>query len=128
MHAHLHAHGRSGASRGPGGAPGRQREAERKGLLAALVLTSTILVAEVVGGWLSNSLALLADAGHMLTDALAIGLAWAAVGLASRPATRSKSFGWHRLEILAALFETVYAFGSGAPQEDDLTGIIIKRI
>lgn len=89
------------------GTPGRHRESERRGLLWALILTGTILVAEVVGGWLSNSLALLADAGHMLTDALAIGLAWAAVGLAARPATRSKSFGWHRLEILAALFNGV---------------------
>lgn len=108
MHVHEHSSPDGGTPGSvDGSAPGRQRRSERRGLLAALVLTATILVAEVIGGWLSNSLALLADAGHMLTDALAIGLAWAAVGLATRPATRSKSFGWHRLEILAALFNGV---------------------
>ncbi len=75
--------------------------------MLALVTTSVILVAEFVGGWLSNSLALLADAGHMLSDALALLLAYLAVSFASRPATRSKTYGWHRLEILAALVNGV---------------------
>ena len=74
---------------------------------AALVTTSVILVAEFVGGLLSNSLALLADAGHMLSDALALLLAYLAVSFASRPPTRSKTYGWHRLEILAALVNGV---------------------
>ena len=61
------------------------------------------MVAEVIGGLLSNSLALLSDAGHMLTDALAIGLSLFAMNLARRPATLKKTFGYHRAEILAAL-------------------------
>ncbi len=75
--------------------------------MLALVTTSVILVAEFIGGWLSNSLALLADAGHMLSDALALLLAYLAVSLAARPATRTKTYGWHRLEILAALVNGV---------------------
>jgi cobalt-zinc-cadmium efflux system protein len=60
------------------------------------------MVAEAVGGWLSNSLALLADAGHMLTDVAAMALTLAAIWFGSRPATARKTFGYHRLEILAA--------------------------
>jgi len=95
-HSHQHPHGGVAAS-------GRQRTSERRGLTLALVTTSVILVVEFVGGWLSNSLALLADAGHMLSDALALLLAYLAVSFATRPATRRKTYGWHRLEILAAL-------------------------
>jgi cobalt-zinc-cadmium efflux system protein len=73
----------------------------------ALALTSAILVAEVVGGFISNSLALLADAGHMLTDVLALALAYVALGLATRPATPHKTYGWYRIEILAALINGV---------------------
>ncbi len=100
MHDHSHSHSHSRQD-------GRQRGAERRGLMLALITTSVILVAEAVGGWLSNSLALLADAGHMLSDALALVLAYAAISLAERPATRSKTYGWYRLEILAALLNGV---------------------
>lgn len=100
MHVHTHGHGHGHSS-------GRARGAERRGLLLAVVTTTTILFAEAVGGWLSNSLALLADAGHMLSDALALVLAYAALALAERPATRSKTYGWYRLEILAALLNGV---------------------
>ncbi len=68
------------------------------------------MVAEVVGGWLSNSLALLADAGHMLTDAAAVGLALFASWIAVRPATVEKTFGYLRLEILAALVNGAVLF------------------
>jgi cobalt-zinc-cadmium efflux system protein len=95
---HVHSHGAEGA---------RHRPSERRGLLLALVTTTVILLAEAVGGWFSNSLALLADAGHMLSDALALALAYAAMSLAERPATRSKTYGWYRLEILAALLNGV---------------------
>jgi len=61
------------------------------------------MVAEAIGGWLSNSLALLSDAGHMLIDVLAISLAWFAFRLSSKPATPEKSYGYYRAEILAAL-------------------------
>jgi cobalt-zinc-cadmium efflux system protein len=71
----------------------------------ALVLgiTAAVMVAEAVGGWLSHSLALLADAGHMLADAAALGLALFVARVAQRPATPERSFGLLRLEILAAL-------------------------
>jgi cobalt-zinc-cadmium efflux system protein len=61
------------------------------------------MIAEAVGGWLTGSLTLLADAGHMLTDVAALGLALMAVWFSARPATSTKTFGYHRLEILAAL-------------------------
>ncbi len=68
----------------------------------ALVLTFIYMLAEAVGGWLSNSLALLADAGHMLTDVAALTLTLAAIWIAARPATDKKTFGYYRYEILAA--------------------------
>jgi cobalt-zinc-cadmium efflux system protein len=61
------------------------------------------MVAEVIGGILSNSVALLSDAGHMLTDALALGLSLFALTIARRPATPTKTYGYHRAEIMAAL-------------------------
>ena len=72
-----------------------------------LVLVSAYMIVEAVAGWLTNSLALLADAGHMLTDAGAIALAILAAWLARRPATEEKSYGYHRAEILAALANAV---------------------
>lgn len=72
-------------------------------LTMALVLTATYMVAEVVGGLAANSLALLADAGHMFSDAAALGLSLVAVMLAQRPATAHRTYGFHRAEILAAL-------------------------
>ena len=86
---------------------GRRRPEERRRLLMTLTLTAAILIAELIGGYLSNSLALIADAGHMFTDALAIGLAYLALGFAMRPATVKKTYGWYRLEILAALVNGV---------------------
>ncbi|HEY3279839.1 MAG TPA: cation diffusion facilitator family transporter [Gemmatimonadales bacterium] len=72
-------------------------------LRTALAITAAVMVAEVVGGWLAGSLALLADAGHMLADAAALGLALFASHVAQRPATAQRSFGLLRFEILAAL-------------------------
>lgn len=109
MGAHRHDHGDHDHSHQGHGRNGglRERQSERRGLLLALGTTSVILVAEAIGGWLSNSLALLADAGHMLNDALALALAYVALKLATRPATSSKTYGWYRLEILAALVNGV---------------------
>lgn len=73
-----------------------------KRLKLALALTFVYMLAEAVGGWLSNSLALLADAGHMLTDVAALTLTLFAFWFASRPATSKKTYGYYRLEILAA--------------------------
>ena len=69
----------------------------------ALIITVSIAVGELAGGILSNSLALIGDAGHMITDALAISLSLFAFHLSSRPATRERTFGLLRVEILAAL-------------------------
>ena len=88
-HTHSHSHERRGAA-------GTNR------LKLALVLTGVYMFAEAIGGWFANSLALLADAGHMLTDVGAMSLTLAAIWFASRPATPKKTFGYYRLEILAA--------------------------
>ena len=72
-------------------------------LAIALAITTTFLVVEVAGGILTNSLALLADAGHMATDVAALAMALFAIWLARRPATAERSFGYLRAEILAAL-------------------------
>ncbi len=82
-------------------------ERSRRRLSIVLVLTAVYMVAEAVGGWMTGSLALLADAGHMLTDVAALALALIAVWFGSRPATSSKTFGYYRLEILAALINGV---------------------
>jgi len=87
---HDHAHATAG-----GGQRGR--------LGVVLALTVLVLAAEVVGAVLSGSLALLADAGHMATDAAGIALALGAVTLAQRPARGRRTFGWQRIEILAAV-------------------------
>jgi cobalt-zinc-cadmium efflux system protein len=75
----------------------------RRRLTLALVITLLVMVVELVGGWLSGSLALLADAGHMLADGAALAVALFASWIAQRPATAQRSFGFMRLEILAAL-------------------------
>jgi len=85
---------------------GRASESRRK-LSLVLVLTAIYMVAEAVGGWWTGSLALMADAGHMLADVAALGLALLAAWFSARPATSNKTFGYHRLEILAALVNGV---------------------
>jgi cobalt-zinc-cadmium efflux system protein len=76
-------------------------------LKKALALTCVILAVEFVGGLFSHSLALLSDAGHVLTDVFALGLAWFAVEQAKRPADKRRSYGYHRVSILAALVNAV---------------------
>jgi cobalt-zinc-cadmium efflux system protein len=72
-----------------------------------LGLTAAYALAELIGGWLSNSLALLADAGHMLTDIMALALALVAAWTARRPPDPARTYGYKRVEILAALFNGV---------------------
>ena len=88
--------------------------AHRTRLLAAFLITATVMLAQAVGGWLSGSLALLADAGHMLSDSAGLGLALAATWIASRPARGRWTFGWQRAEILAALVNGVILLAVGA--------------
>ena len=79
------------------------RERSRRGLTIALGLTIAVLLAEAIGGVVAGSLALVADAGHLFADAGAILLALAASVVAERPAAGRRTFGWQRVEILAAL-------------------------
>jgi cobalt-zinc-cadmium efflux system protein len=76
-------------------------------LKKALALTVVILLVEFVGGLLSHSLALLSDAGHVLTDVFALGLAWFAVEQSKRPADHRRTYGYQRVSILAALLNSV---------------------
>ena len=78
------------------------RSASGRALAIALALALTVLVAEVIGAILTNSLALLADAGHVVSDVLAVSLALTAIWLASRPASTRQTFGFQRAEVLAA--------------------------
>ncbi len=78
-----------------------------KGLKWTLTLTAVLMVAEFIGGWLSGSLALVSDAGHMLTDVLALSLSLLAIRFATTPANAKKTYGFYRLEILAALLNGV---------------------
>jgi cobalt-zinc-cadmium efflux system protein len=93
--AHAHPHGHHHHH--------HDRQRGQRGLLIALGLTLTVFAAEVAGGLAGGSLALLADAGHLLADAAALGLALMAGWMASRPARGRHTFGWQRAEILAAL-------------------------
>lgn len=79
-------------------------------LLIAFALTCATLIAEAVGGWLSGSLALLADAGHMLVDAAALLLAWGSARMALRPADARRSFGYARMEVLAGYTNALAQF------------------
>src|SRR5215210_6994605 len=79
------------------------RKGNRRALAVVLALTASFTVVEIIGGLLTGSLALLVDAGHMLSDNLSLGIALFAAWLAGRPATPEKSFGYRRAEILAAL-------------------------
>ena len=83
------------------------RAEDRRRLRAVLAITLTVLVVEVVGSFLTGSLALLADAGHMLTDSAAVAIALSASHLAALPATGRRTFGFQRAEILAALANSV---------------------
>lgn len=79
------------------------RTSNRRRLLFAILITGAVLGAEVVGGVLANSMALLSDAGHVFTDLLALILGYTAILIAEKPASARKSFGYYRVEILAAL-------------------------
>lgn len=93
-HGHTHAPGHAHDAAGSRGA---------RRLALVLVLSLVFMVAEVLGGLAANSLALLADAGHMLSDVAALGLSLTAIWIARRPATPRSTYGFHRTEILAAL-------------------------
>jgi cobalt-zinc-cadmium efflux system protein len=135
-HAHGHEHGAHGHSHAELDdesrshiAPYAGDRARTRKLMLAFALTSLMLVVEAVGGWWSGSLALVADAGHMLVDALALLFAWLGAHFAQRPADARRSFGYARLEVLVGytnalsqfvlvgwiLFEAVQRFYAPAP-------------
>lgn len=93
VHRHSHRHGRARGS--------------RRRLTVVLSLTGLYMIAEALAAWWTGSLALLADAGHMLADTAALALALTAVWFGARPATPGKTFGYYRLEILAAFINGV---------------------
>ena len=121
-------------------ASGTAAAGQRRRLAVVLGLTLAVLVAEVVGAALTGSLALLADAGHMATDAAGIALALGAVTLAQRPAVGRRTFGWQRLEILAAVANGLLLLGVagyvgvqavrriGAPPEIDSTPMLAVAV
>ncbi|MEX1080884.1 MAG: cation diffusion facilitator family transporter [Halofilum sp. (in: g-proteobacteria)] len=98
MHDHAHGHH-------------HHHHGDRWRLLAAMLLTGTFMVAEVIGGFITGSLALLADAGHMLTDTVALALAWVAFVLTDRPADHKRTFGYHRWPVLAAFVNGLALLG-----------------
>jgi cobalt-zinc-cadmium efflux system protein len=106
MSRHDHSHPQGGAD---GHDHARAGGNERR-LLLAFVLTLGTLLVEAVGGWVSGSLALLADAGHMLVDALALMFAWAGAYFARRPADARRSFGYARLEVLVGYTNALSQF------------------
>lgn len=91
----------------------------RRRLLWTVLLTGATFLAEAIGGFLTNSLALLSDAGHMFTHLLALGVSYLAMLLSERPATERRTYGLNRLEILAALFNgaTLFAISIGISYE-----------
>ncbi|HKT39371.1 MAG TPA: cation diffusion facilitator family transporter, partial [Ktedonobacterales bacterium] len=93
-HAQSHPHGHNHAS-------------PRRALGFAFAVTALVLLVEVVGGLVSHSLALLSDAGHVLTDIVALGLAWFAAVQAERPSDDRRTYGYHRVGILAALANAI---------------------
>src|SRR6185503_14880777 len=100
-HTSGHGHQRDGAHR-HGIGHSHVGDASVSSLRIALVLTAVLLVAEVIGGIFANSIALLADAGHMLTDVAALGLALFVAWFSKQPGTPEKTYGYLRWEILAA--------------------------
>jgi len=107
-HAH-HDHAHHGhAHHAPAGHDGERR------VFWVLLLTAAFMAIEAVGGWLAGSLALIADAGHMLSDAAALALAWVAFRVARRPHDEKRSYGYHRFQILAAFVNGLVLFAIAA--------------
>lgn len=117
--------------------PGSQNE---RALRFALMLTAGFLIAEVVAGFLTGSLALISDAAHMLTDAAALAIALVAVRIGKRPVDRLRTFGYYRFEILAAAFNAILLFlvamyiifeayqRLNNPQQIESTGMLIVAV
>src|SRR6185436_14271425 len=95
-HSHGHAHGHAHAE-----------QVSTKTMAGAVALTLAFVLAEAIGGWWGNSLALLSDAGHNLADAASLGFSWYALWMASKPSHEGMTFGYHRVGVFAALINAV---------------------
>ncbi len=84
------------------------RTVEKKKLILSLIITSIVMVVELIGGFLTNSIALISDAGHMFTHCFAIGIALGAIIIAQRPPCHHRTFGLHRAEVLAAFINGIF--------------------
>lgn len=107
---HHHHHGHDHHHHGHHHHHTHSRDGNKKGLTIALLITASIMILEFVGGLVTNSLALLSDSGHMLSDASSLLLSLVAMWFATRPASPNKTYGFYRFEILAALFNGVTLF------------------
>jgi cobalt-zinc-cadmium efflux system protein len=110
-HAHDkagHSHSHAGHDHGPGGHV--HANTDRTRVLIAALLTGGFMIAEAIGGWITGSLALVADAGHMLTDSIALWLAWYAFRLGDRPATMRMTYGFGRVKTLVAYTNGITIF------------------
>lgn len=101
-HGHDEEHGRALAL---------AQQSERRSLRFAILLTGSVMVVEALGGWWSNSLALISDAGHMLTHLLALLISYLALVFSIRPPTQRRTFGFYRLEILASFLNGIILVG-----------------
>ena len=116
------------------------RAGHERQLWIALGLTSSFMIAEVIGAFITGSLALLSDAAHMMTDALAMAISLVAIQIAKRPADRKRTFGYARFEILAAAFNALLLFAVAfyilyeayqrlqAPAEIQSTGMLVIAV
>jgi cobalt-zinc-cadmium efflux system protein len=109
-HHHHHSHDYHGYHHHHGHHHDHGREGNKKGLTIALLITAGIMLLEFFGGLITNSLALLSDSGHMLSDASSLVLSLVAIWFATKPASPNKTYGFYRFEILAALFNGVTLF------------------
>ncbi|HEY9676429.1 MAG TPA: cation diffusion facilitator family transporter [Drouetiella sp.] len=107
----VHSHGSGAHSHGAGHSHGDVRNESKKGMLKVLGLTAAFMVLEVITGYLTGSLAMFADAGHMLSDVAALILGLLAVWFSSKPATPGKTYGYYRSEILAGFFNALALVG-----------------
>ncbi len=88
------------------------RSVEKKKLKLAMAVTGIMMVAEIIGGFWTNSLALISDAGHMFTHFFALAISFAAILCASKKSCHHRTFGFYRVEILAALLNSLFLFGA----------------
>ena len=87
------------------------RSVEKRKLKQAIAVTAIVMVAEIIGGFLTNSMALISDAGHMFTHSFALLISLGAILYANKPACHHRTYGIYRIEILAALFNSLFLFG-----------------